>query len=81
MIFNEYLSIDESVANKLFLTSVIAIAIAKNLDWASPSTIETISFGAFLYDIGTMKLPEVIRKKAVEDLTEAELKEYQKQSK
>jgi len=40
-----------------FLVSLFSAMICKNLDWASPKTVEMVAMGGMLHDLGKIKLP------------------------
>jgi response regulator RpfG family c-di-GMP phosphodiesterase len=63
---------------QVFLTSFFSVMIAKNLNWKSARTVETLGLGGLLHDIGKMKIDRKIREKAESLLTDAEMVQYRK---
>ncbi len=59
-----------------FLVSFFSTVIAKNLQWVGPKTLESITLGALLHDIGTLKLPAPLRDCDPHKLTGKDLEKY-----
>lgn len=59
-----------------FLVTFLASTIARQFDWQSEKTIETISLAGMIHDIGKAKLPDLIVAARPKDLKEEELKLY-----
>jgi HD-GYP domain-containing protein (c-di-GMP phosphodiesterase class II) len=68
-----YTDMESSSHTHLFLVSFFSSVICKNLDWVGPRTQETIALGAFLHDIGLLKLPPSLRTMPPEKMTEKQL--------
>ncbi len=60
----------------LFLVSFWASITCQNLAWSSQRTVELIAFGSLLHDVGMLKLPEEIRNKSVDELSNEQLIKY-----
>lgn len=75
-ILEHYQEMDPQKYSHLFLVSFFAALICKNLSWVGPKTRETITLGAFLHDLGLLKVPETIRSKNPEEMTAKELQLY-----
>lgn len=76
-ILTEYQEHYEPGYTHLFLVSFYSAIICQNLNWATQRTIELISFGALLHDIGKLRLPEELRLKEEDDLNQDEFKIFQ----
>lgn len=76
-VLTEYQEYHEPGYTHLFLVSFYSSIICQNLNWATRRTIEIISFGALLHDIGKLRLPEELKLKEEEDLSAHELKIFQ----
>lgn len=67
-IMKSYEDYDPPSYSHLFLTSFFSAIICKGLDWGSVRTIETVSMGALLHDIGKLKLPRELKDKKISDM-------------
>lgn len=61
-----------------FLVSFFASVICKNLDWVGSRTLEAVTLGAYMHDIGLMKLPPSLRDKDPSTFSNVEMEEYRK---
>lgn len=59
-----------------FLVAFFASVICKNLDWVGRRTLEAVTLGAYLHDVGLMKIPASLRDRAPSTFTPAELEIY-----
>ena len=59
-----------------FLVSFFATLICKNLTWVGARTLESITLGAFLHDMGLMKLPPSLRDRNPSTLNKDELAKF-----
>jgi len=69
---------DPDAYTHAYLTSLFASMIAKQFDWDSIATSETIVQGCLLHDIGKLKLPKELVEKRPADMSSEELVEYKK---
>ncbi len=60
----------------LFLVSFLSAITCQNLEWATQRTVEIISFGALLHDIGMLKLPQEIREMDVDELNTSQFEKF-----
>jgi HD-GYP domain-containing protein (c-di-GMP phosphodiesterase class II) len=60
-----------------FLVAFFSCVICKNLSWVGTRTLESITLGAFLHDIGLLKLPEALRDRNPSTLNKDEFAKYQ----
>lgn len=56
-----------------FLVSFFATVICKNLEWVGSRTLEAVTLGAYLHDIGLMKLPAALRDRDPASMNEKDL--------
>ncbi|MBT4791378.1 MAG: HD domain-containing protein [Halobacteriovoraceae bacterium] len=77
-ILKTYCDFDDTAESHIFLTTFYSIVITKNTSWATQRSLEIISLGAFLHDIGKIKLSATLRNKKTFEMDSEQLKEYQK---
>lgn len=81
LIMSKYEDYDPPAFAHLFLVSFMSAIACKNLEWSSQRTVELITFGAFLHDIGTLKLPPDIREENVSKLSPSQFEKYKEHPK
>lgn len=59
-----------------FLVSFFSCLICKNLSWVGAKTLEAITLGAFLHDLGLMKLSPGLRDRDPSTMNETDLTQY-----
>jgi putative nucleotidyltransferase with HDIG domain len=69
--------LDPNASTHSFLVTFYSIIMCKNIDWIGPRALDTISLGALLHDIGTLKLPPAIRESVGKGLSPKDLALYQ----
>ena len=67
----------DPIAAHSLAVGTAAVMIAKSQGWLQPSNFQKLFLGGLLHDIGLMMLPEEIRTKVPEEMTEKELLIYQ----
>lgn len=60
-----------------FAVAFFSSALAKQFDWSSPITTQTLTMASLFHDIGLLKVDEMIRNKPKVEMTPEELKLYQ----
>lgn len=78
VLLKNFIDYDDSITSHLFLCSLYASIICKNLEWVSKHSTGVILFGTFLHDVGKIKLPKNIRDKKKNELTSSQFEEYKK---
>lgn len=61
-----------------FLVSLFSTLVCKQMDWATKRTIDLVSMGSILHDIGKLKLPPDIRNMKPEKMNPEQLSLYQR---
>lgn len=69
LLLSEYEDYDPPAYAHLFLVAFMSTVICKNLEWASKRTVELITFGSFVHDIGFLQLPPTIRETQVDKMS------------
>ncbi len=64
-------SSNEGVAHSM-LVSMVSVMLGMKHDWVKPATLEKLSLGGFLHDIGKIKLPPEILAKPISTLSRDE---------
>ncbi|MEX1098816.1 MAG: HD domain-containing phosphohydrolase, partial [Bacteriovoracaceae bacterium] len=77
-LFTEFIEYEDTVEGHLYLTMIYADAVAQNLGWVTDHSRPKILLGAFLHDIGKLKLPKNLRGKKRHELSGTSLEEYEK---
>jgi putative nucleotidyltransferase with HDIG domain len=77
MVFDLMVGIGESFARHSMAVVYTANLLAQRLGWTSPLTVEPLTRGAFMHDIGFRELPAHIREKDKAKMTPDELALYQ----
>ncbi len=77
-VMRRYADYDPPEYAHLFLSSFISTIIAKNLEWTSARTVESVAMAGLLHDIGKLRLPRQLLEKKITDMTTEELVEFQK---
>ena len=73
-----YCTWNPSYPTHAFLVTLFATAIIKKFKWRSPKTMETVALACLLHDIGMLHLPPSLINKNTQEMTDEELKLYQK---
>jgi putative nucleotidyltransferase with HDIG domain len=69
-----------SHVNHSVAVSMVATMISLKMGWSNPQVLEKIALGAFLHDVGMLKLPKDIQEKPVNKLSHNDLIVYQSHS-
>lgn len=77
-LLKEQSEFEDNMMTHLFLTSLFSSIICNKMGWCNKMTRDTIAFGAFLHDIGKIKLPKHIKDKKSWELTPDQFVEYQR---
>lgn len=72
-----YLDFDASAYSHNFLVCLFSSLMARQFEWNSEFTIETLGMAAILHDIGNINLPHGISQRTVNQMNEVELALYQ----
>jgi response regulator RpfG family c-di-GMP phosphodiesterase len=75
---SEYVSESETELGHVYLTAFYTGIVCKHLEWVSEHSRGNIMMGAFLHDIGKLKLSKIIRSKKNNELSLKEMTEYRK---
>lgn len=67
---------DPTAYTHAFLVVFFSSLICNQLDWATKGTLEKVTLGAMLHDIGKLKLPKTISLLDVKDMNDEQYKAY-----
>lgn len=76
----DYQEMDPNAYTHSFLTSLYSCIIAKQFEWESQVTLETLSMASMLHDLGKSKLRDKIIKTPIKEMLPDQLEEYRKHS-
>lgn len=73
-----YEDYDPPAYGHLFLVTMFATIIARNIEWSSSRTTEMVAMASLLHDIGLLKLPMDLRGKSVKEMRPDQFEVYKK---
>ncbi len=77
-ILRSYQDFDPNAFTHAYLVSLFSVAIIKQFDWQSKTTLECTSLACFFHDIGKMYLPKELLKLKVKDMDEEQFEQYKR---
>jgi response regulator RpfG family c-di-GMP phosphodiesterase len=72
---------DPRYYNHIFLVSLFSSIVCTHLEWASKKSIDLVAFGAFVHDIGKVKMPKALREKPAKDFSAKEREIFERHPK
>jgi response regulator RpfG family c-di-GMP phosphodiesterase len=74
--FKEYIDLEDNIITHLYLVSLYSAIIGKYLEWVTKRSFPHIIMGAFVHDLGKLKLPQKIREKKPFELSSEQFELY-----